>query len=322
MTSHRQQHGLRNGGYALLITLVMLALLGVILGGLARRSADAALQARAAEQAMRQQWAELSCSYTLLNTAADRAEQRLGLWQASFEEDAYASSVVDPPGGYEVFSLKLAGLEVWGRIDDEEAKLNLNERLRASPDRVIMPSSVVDEAIAPNRSTGLYLTREPFVRTLGLRPLMSWAQVLPGWTPQALLGINRPEALLEPHSTQAVVSRATLWGDGTLNIWTGQDHVIRQRLRDLVEPGTVENLIGLRIAEPALTLGTLIENAAEDKDERALLQGIFTERSSAYGMWLAVRDETEQDAASPRWSLWVLEQGNDQEPGRPREHRW
>lgn len=304
----------------MLVTLVMLALLGVILSSLARRSADTALQAREAEQSMRQRWAELSCGHALLATASKRTDDQISLWQASLEGDGDATSI-EPPRRHEVFKLKLKGLEVWGRVDDEQAKLNLNERLRSSPNTAIMPSAVVDEAVSPSRITNLRLTRRPFTEALGIQSLISWPQVFHGYSPEDLLGIDRPEALTASSSSQVIVNRATLWGDGTLNFWTTEDQVVRKRLQDQVEPGTVEGLLRLRTEEPTLSLGTLFENATEDRDERAILARVFVDRSRCHGMWLAVRP-AEQVNTPARWSLWIVEQGGDQEPVRLKAFRW
>ena len=298
----------------------MLALLGVILGGLARRSADTALQARGAEQSMRQQWAELSCSYTLLATASMRADDQLSARQALLE-DAGDTTPIEPARRHESFMLTLAGLEVWGRIDDEQAKLNLNERIRSSPASAIMPSAVVDEALSPSRSAGFRLTREPLAETLGLQPLMSWPQVLPGYSPEALLGIDYPEGLNASSGSQAIASRVTLWGDGKLNFRSAEDGVVRKRLQGLVQPGTIEALLRFRIEEPTLPLGTLFENATEDRDERAVLDGVFVERSKCHGMWLAVRAANKGNPPA-QWSFWVVEQDGDQESVRLKEFRW
>ncbi|MBX2851681.1 MAG: hypothetical protein KTR15_08055 [Phycisphaeraceae bacterium] len=303
-------------GYALLVTLVMLALLGVILSGLARRSADTALQAREAEQSVRQHWAEMSCSYSLLSTASTRADDRLSVWQTAVKDGGHAI-FSEPIKRQEAFKLKLAGLEVWGRIDDEQAKLNLNERLRTSPNSTVMPSAVLDEAISPSRTTGLRLTRQPFIETLGLQPLMSWPQVLPDYSPEDLLGIDHPEWLQVSSGPQPIANRITLWGDGTLNIWTAEDPVIRKRLQDLVQSSTIETLLRLRAEEPSLSLGTLLENA----DERAGLNRVFIERSGCHGMWLAVRPVNHGETP-PQWSFWVVDQGGDREQGKLKAFRW
>lgn len=320
MNQHPQYHGPSQRGYALLVTLIMLALLGVILGGLARRSADSALHARDAEQAMRQHWAELSCSHTLLSSAPERGSDRLKAWQSA-KADTVASINTERPSRYETFSLQLAGVEVHGRIDDDQSKINLNERLRTSPDAAVMPSAVVDRVLSPTRSPGIQLTRQPFVQALRLRPLMSWQQVLPGYAPEQLLGIDHPDRMDISAESHAPADRVTLWGDGTINLWTAEDQVVRQHLKDIVQPGTIESVLEFRAQEPPLSLGTIYENATEDQDERAAFGRVFSDRSECYSLWLAIRAEGEEQAAY-RWSLRVLEKGGGQESGRLSEYRW
>ena len=309
-------------GYALLVTLVMLALLAVILSGLARRSADTALQANAAEQAMRQRWAERSCAYSLLGTAGDRAERRLEAWRALHESEGAGAAQAHQPIRSESFRLNLSGLTLWGRIDDEQSKINLNQQLATSPEATVSPAMVVDEALRPVRSSGLRLTREPFVQQLGLPRLMSWPQVLPGVHPPELLGLDSADELLEGHRGGAVVERATLWGDGRLNVWTASHEAIRRRLANSVEPETIDTLIQLRDAEPVLGLATLIVNAAADREQdRDELTRTLTERSGCYSLWLAVRPE-QLDNAPADWVLMVMESNEADSTDQIREYRW
>ncbi len=321
MKQIRNQKRVKQRGYALLVTLVLLSLLGVILGGMARRSADTALQARDAEQTMRLRWAELSCCYTLLSTAPKRQDNQLQAWQGS-ESSGTASITPNNEGlGQTSLRLYLAGLELWARIDDEQAKINLNERLHTSPDAVIMPAAVVDQVLSPARSSGARLTRPVFVETLGLKPVMSWQQVLPNNSPEQLLGINQPADLNDSGHTQAVAGRVTLWGEGEVNFWTASDQVVRRRLQGMVSLKTVEALLRLRQQEPRLSLGIIYENTTEDREERAVLEQALTEKSDCYSMWLAIRPAG-REQTNTHWSLRVLEKDGDQESGRISEYRW
>ena len=313
-------------GYALLVTLVMLALLGVILTGLARRSADTALQARDEEQAARQRWAELSCAHTLLTTASERADRRLTNRQAEQQGDTPADLQNDTPlPSRETFVIQLPGLELRGRIDDEQAKVNLNRHLLASAsgDGVFLPQHVADRVIGSSRTTKLQLTRPAFTQALGLKPVESWQQVLPNDGPAELLGIARPEQLTDTRRTPSVADRITLWGDGRINIWTATDTTLREQAaaHPNLRVETMDALIELRTADPTHALGTLIANATEDRDEQALLQRMLTDRSESHAMWLAVRSSREGDARD-HWSLWVAESQGGQETGRLRQFRW
>lgn len=309
-------------GYALLVTLVMLSLLAIILGGLARRSAERALQARDTEEDMRQRWAELSCSRVLLLTAAERKNRELTAWLESSDPGAVRIGDANPPKPSDVFYLELAGLQLWGRIDDEQCKRNLNRALALSPDAAISPQQVLDGILSPARSQSLRLTREPFVHQLGLTPLVSWAQLLPENKLPELLGGHGPQAMMGTSLHPAVADRVTLWGDGRLNIWTASNQTIRDELAGSVESETIEKLLELKRLGHDHDLGTLILNATpEHKPDRAVLSGVLTDRSTCYSLWLAVRPDNQPDAPA-RWSHRVFQSGQNPETRSLQEYRW
>jgi|GEM_PF-3150394 len=317
----RGQHmnGRHRSAYALLVTLVMLALLGVIIGQLARRSADQALQARAAEDSLRQRWAKLTCQRTLLADAPRRFDARETNWLASMGKEGESGGAVTPrPAWFEVLELELTGVRVWLRIEDEQTKINLNERLRADPDAALSPERVVSEWLLPARAADPRLTRPQFVSALGLQPLETWAQVVPGRSPPQLLEIQHPEELLITALGETVTQRLTLWGSGSLNFHRVHDQALRNRLSDAVAPATIDALLVIRREEPGLDLRSLIDNATSDRQEdRAALQEALTSRSNCYSMWLASRPVNQRDAVA-RWSLSVIEgAGNPEVPGGP-----
>ena len=128
--------------------------------------------------------------------------------------------------------------------------------------------------------------------------------------------------LLIGDRAMAVVDRATLWGDGRLNVWTASHEIIRKHLADSVEPETIDALILLRDAEPALGLGTLIMNAAADREQdRDELTRILTERSGCYSLWLAVRPD-QHETAPADWVLMVVESDEANRTSQIREYSW
>ncbi len=307
----------RHSGYALLVTLVLLALLAVILGGMARRSADTALAARASEDAMRQRWAILSCQQTLLANAPNRFEARTQAWlEAVNDEEGIGAGWEDRPPSVETLALELEGVRLWLRIDDEQAKVNLNEALRRSPEAQLAPHVVIADTLAPAMVARPTLTRGEFIETLGLQPIESWSQVLPRQDPMPLLGIHTPEQLSRSQADrEAPANRVTLWGDGRLNLYTATDETLQRALRDRVEPGTIEAFLRIRREAPGLGLRGMVDNATADQiEDRAALNAALTDRSRRYAMWLACRSTT-PDTAATQWSLSVLEAASSDSAG-------
>jgi hypothetical protein len=296
-------------GYALLITVVMLALLAVILGGMARRSADTALQARAAEYDVRQRWAALSCQQTVLAGAPERFEQRTEEWlEACADEDGPPTGWDQRPAPVETLALELRGVHLWLRIDDEQAKQNLNHALRTTPEARVAPQAIVAETLAPTFVVTPALTRPEFVEALDFQPISSWDQVLPSTDPLQLLGIRDASRLVGTNEpSDAPANRVTLWGDGRLNLFATSDETLRRVLRDKAEPATIELLLRLRREDPGLGLQGLIDNVtAEREDDRAALNAALTDRSRCFTLWLACKPQTPDNAAT-HWSISVIE---------------
>lgn len=314
-------------GYALLVTLVMLGLLGVILGGLARISADTALEAREAEDRLRRHWAELSCQRALLVSAPEWSAAKYAAWVASFDDDARdANSDAPRPAGQESLHLSLTGVELWIRIEDEQAKVNLNHLLReASADGdTFRTESVLRDALGGVSGVLPQVTRPEMVQALGLEPLESWGQALPGSTPGSLLGVNAPKQLLGGAFTNAITGNKTLWGSGQINLVTAQEQVVIDHLRDRVPPETVQRLLQAHREDPSRSLHALIAEATDDPDERAALATTLTTRSHCFSMWLASRPAA-RPTAIPHWSLHIVTSGSNATAGTPaniRQYRW
>lgn len=326
MKVRAHQRDKHRAGYALLVTLIMLALLGVILGAMARRSADTALAARDAEDNLRVRWAQLSCRQTLLASASTRFDARSDRWMAALAgEGSSGSASIERPIATESLTLELTGLNLWLRIDDEQAKLNLNERLRNSPDTVVSPAAVAAEVLRGLPSLQIALTRPEFYDTLGLQPVQSWAQVYLNAHPTTLLGIQQPDDMMERVRSDVIANRVTLWGDGRINLRLANEQTLRQALAGRVRPATIDLLLRLHRDEPGLDLNTLIENAtAEEQDDRSVLSAALTDQSQNYAMWLAVQP-AKGDNRAVRWSLSVHQgtsDANNSGNATTLEYRW
>ena len=298
-------------GYALLITLVMLGLMGVILAGLARRSADVALQAREAEERLRRHWAVLSCERSLLRTTPDRQDARTQAWLAGFDPDqtANGAELSPKPSRYAAAYLTLTGLELYLRIEDEQAKINLNRALE-HPSLRHDPAGqeIASQDLVGAHSGRVQINRPEMVQTLGLHPIESWQQLLTARAAPDLLFIQRPDDLLDAPSPQAVPSQLTLWGDGRLNLVVADEATIQNALRDQLSPETIQRLLELHHEDPSLPLSGLITGASENPKDRATLTAALTDRSKCFSMWIGTRPPAEIQRSCD-WSMLVLEAG-------------
>ena len=274
---------------------------------MARRSADAALDANEAENALRYRWAERTCRDTLLTGAPARFDQRFQQWQRAIaDEDTVLSAWHDRPPSFEAVALDLQGVQVWIRIEDEQAKLNLNELLRSTPEAAVLPEVYLREWAAPILIGRPGLTRPEAIEAFGIQRIESWSQLAPGLSPLELLGVREPQQLVSGSvSEDALATRLTLWGSGSLNLYTASDNVVRTRLQGVAIPTTIENLLSIRRDMPGVGMRGMIDHATSGRTEdRGPLSAVFTDRSQTYSCWIACRPSRPEHAAV-QWSLTV-----------------
>lgn len=320
----------RESGYALLLTLVMLALTAVTIGTLAHTSGTEALRARQAERDLQLRWAEASSRRVLLPALKQQLETRLDQWRAD-DQGMFRS-----PASSVMVVLDLQGIRIVARLDDQQAMPNLNQLLTAEQHgQPLDVQSILAESPIRERLVPMPLD-EATARRLGESSFTSWGQLYLTASPSDLSGLNpaatRQRDLIfgdsRPGTTSLRGPGVTLWGDGKLNLLTASPQALHRVLDDPIGSDQVMTLLDLREAHRDLSARQLVQMLNMGPSERAAARLALTDRSRTYALWLAVTPTVDGEpipGQRPRWSLTVVEGGGGLtrgSGGRNRDFRW
>lgn len=298
----------RGRGYALLLTLVMLALTAVAVASLAHTSASDALAARQAERDLQRRWAETGCRRVLMPAMQSRLEDELDRWRYEADRTDPGSA---PPSSVST-QITLGGVLLDVRVDDQQALPNLNTLLQTGlGDPALEVQRVVAQAGLQGRLAPSPLDADP-ARRLGLPAYASWGQVYAQAPPEQLSGMSMDRRTVHragaapqiefshkvhPQVIPGGSSRGTsggwgvlltLWGDGRLNLWTASGWSVHRVLDERIGADRVADLLALRGQYPDRSSRQLASMLNLPPDQRAAAQLALTDRSRVYAMWLGV----------------------------------
>jgi len=295
----------QESGFTLVLTLVVLVLLVVSVAGLARRSVEAAMEARHARDSLQSRWALVSLRHTLRDALPRRLE----------EEFAQAVSDWEGEGGDPPFDgrrrtidavLSLGGTDIALHLADEQAKVEVNALLReeGSDGARRRIERLIEDAWDRPR---VRLTPHPldFQRQTGLPPLSGYAQVFEAFERPALGEFER-----------SALHYLAVSSNGQLRLQLAADEALRARLEGVLRRETLE-LLGERRSEyPAASVDELVRSVPMSSEERIEVRRRLTDRSSAYALWLETHRGERRDLYLTVWRF-------DERPGdRQRTLRW
>jgi hypothetical protein len=273
------------------MTMMLIALAGLILAGTARYSLGLAMQSLAAQEQLQRQWGSLSLRRALL-------EQAPKLFAPPDRENSPAdgNAVKRPAMG---FAIKLGHLHFELVLADEDAKLNLNSIYvlgqREACTRLLSNQTGAMELpmmLRPYRTQSQDQSQPAFD---------SWGQVYA--LEQLAADQSAPRALLvATHST-------TLWGSGQLNLRQASDESVAQLCGLVVDRSAVEQLLARRAASDDWQLVDLWESLSINQKQRRQLQSMTTDTSHCYSLWMRSCAESRED-----FELHICELDSDQPP--------
>lgn len=288
-----------SGGYALVLTLVMLSLTAVMVGTLAQTSGSAALQAKDAERELQLKWAEASCRHVLVPVMRDRLQSELDDWRST--DDGQDLTHQRPASSIST-SFELGGVWVVARMDDQQALPNLNTLLTQRDNG--QPTDI-QALLASQAGIGERLKAQPLeesiAQRIGARAYTSWGQLYPDATPQSLSGLN-PSAQ-SPQST--IIDDEgnnpipfTLWGNGTLNLWTASPAAVHLALGERLSPDKIARLLELRQTHRDRPARQLVQMLNLGPSERAAARLALTDQSQTHTLWLSLTPPGSQGTSS------------------------
>lgn len=301
-------------GYVLLMTVVLIAIAGLFLAGIARHSLSLALSAQQSQEELQRRWSDLSCQQAILLNA-DHILEQLAL-------DNQAGNAVSSGNAARVSTRFMLGdTEVDLLLADESAKVSLNTIYRRQG------KEGVSRLIRQESNSGGILT-------LHLRPYRtnsntgdfpafdSWGQVF---------SLARSES---GNSIAAGLAGATedltCWGGGRLNLERASNAAVEHVCRLAVTDRTMRELLELRkqrlvqlkqdwlasaskssasdsstkISQPDEAVDSsaterqrkrwlpeLLDELSLREGERKQLNELLTDRSDCCSLWITIRSK-------------------------------
>lgn len=274
----------RDKGFALLIALALVLIAGVVLAGVARRSAAEAIEATESVERLQRLWAVRSCRETLsgrVEALLDRAERGP---VGSNRADTYAN----PPTPRLHVKCRLAETDYELVLTDEQAKLNVNTLLadasRGEAESVVR--RMLGDRLHGRRSVELRLQALPVGGgsddPSALMPRVGgYGQIFADASPGRLVGARDADGL---------IGSITCWGSGKVNIRRASDAVIRRACERELGAGVVGALLDVRRQDPYRGLdGLLAELDRVDEETRKRADRLLTDRSTCHGLWVIAR---------------------------------
>jgi len=283
----RQSH---RRGYALIMTVVLIAIAALLMAGVARQGLQLAAQASAAQADLQRRWGVFSCQRAVLC----QAEEILARQEAAQREaDGRLGGI--PAVATE---MRLGTMSVALLLADENAKVSLNA-IHARRDKETV-ARVVQEMAG---LSGLDVRLRPYRRAADAEHLPafdSWGQVF-------ALEEGRADTQA-PKSLAAATAELTCWGDGKLNLRRASRDALERVCRLEASPTIVGRLLELMSKPSPWKLAGLLDQLRLAEGERQRLEQLLTDRSLCHSLWIVA---TTQERTST--ALYVAQStGGDQ----------
>jgi hypothetical protein len=254
-------------GFALVMTLVLVALAVATLARIASRGVALVLEARTRSERLQAEWAALSCRLVVL----ENAERLFGDSDAVAE----AAGVGWPYPSERYGAFRIGKVMHHFLLADEQAKLNLNTVYELEPTTLAgILAEAQHAATAPLRRDAA----AP-VRPLGAegRPYDSWGRVVD------LARLSTAEAGAE--SLVAITRQFSIVEEGRLNVRRATDDSLRRTAQLVLTAAETEKLVEARKGFAGDLRDWL---AAVDIPSHRLvpLRRLLADRSSAYTLWV------------------------------------
>lgn len=265
-------------GFILVVTLVMIAIAGILLTGICRHSLAMSLAVHQMTERLQKRWGMASCQ-----RAAFRLAEEV-LMETSLRDD----------GSRDVQSLATASLVVnLGGVDfdlllaDDQAKVNVN-LLDANLDRETATHAL--ESLADGADVEVQL-RPLAGNNLGADglPYKHWEQV---FSPRELSLVDFPDRLVWASR------HVTCWSAGSrLHFWAASDAAIASVAGLVLSPMEVDRLTAQRGASPSGKVGELLDKLGLSQRKRTMLEKLLVDTRSSVSVWIRTGQGAQRSAS-------------------------
>lgn len=282
-------------GFAILLALVVLAVVGVSLAAAARRSADKALKAAGMLRDVQIKWALLSCQHTLLKDA------RIILATAAKSEGRQSSRIAA--------EIVLGDLHVQWVLSDEQAKINANfldarygSHMDAQLRRLLA---------AQGQPPGVHLRPCPVDPShIGKYP-QRYASF------DQLFDAPSPTQLMATASGTAAADVVTCWGNGKINYKTCSAEALRMATAGILNETQVDYLDKVAAFPVPPSLVDALKKLHLDGKKQTEAMEVLTDRSACHSLWVCVKGRARS------WhSLFILAEADIGSDSRRLTFQW
>ncbi len=247
-------------GFVLLMSVLLIALAGMILTALARHGLLVAGETCSAQVDLQRRWGTLFLSRVLLSDP----ERLVARYVESDAERRRALPLNE--------SVELGKTLFRVTLDDESRKLNIN-RLRA----VVGPGRATETLRRFGGGAAVHL--KPLAGgVLGMRPFDSWGH---------LLEIEpTDDARRQWRQIRNLADSITCWGSAKVNIHRCRSDVLRLIGTLAAGPITADRIVALRRDHPDLSASELFSKLGVNQRKVALLDGWLADESDCYSLWI------------------------------------
>lgn len=267
MNKHRQREG-----YVLILTLFIIAMVGIFSVSAARFSLNKGVDATLAQSRAQAQWGVASCQRMALENSSRLLSA--SVWDEDQEQFVRKSLPAVS------FGIELGGQQVEVLLSDESSKLDLN---RASSS-VTLPKvkSIARELLSDSSVFTIKLRpmAESRTRSVAEAPLGSWGQVL-----------VHQKSGQQGKFLVANTRRMTLWGR-QVNIKTAPDDVLYQACKLEVGANIANEIVANREEDPTLDSRQLVTSTQANENQSSRLNEILTDSSRAQAVWISLSENS------------------------------
>lgn len=263
----------RRKGFILVMTLVLIAIAGIILAGLARHSLQLAIEAVDGQTELQRRWGSVCVEQVIFHNSKLLLERQM-------EADEVRSlsqrnlQVVNRLQG----EIVLGDLTFIFQLADEEAKVNLNTLYRELPQQHNLEEIInglmeqpISVLLRPDLSSG---------QSSRLPVFHSWGQVFE----YERLGNSEPVAL----EIANAVDQLTCWGNGKLNTRTASKESLALVVSLALNKKDTQRLLERREEKPSEAIRSAANALGLRSRQRRKLLQLLSEKTSTYSMWLTI----------------------------------
>lgn len=265
-------------GFILVVTLVMIAIAGILLTGICRHSLAMSLAVHQMTERLQKRWGMASCQ-----RAAFRLAEEV-LMETRIREDG--SRDVQPLATTSLV-MNLGGVDFDLLLADDQAKVNVN-LLDANLDRETTTRTLESLAAGADVEVQLRPLVGDNIGADGL-PYKRWEQV---FSPRQLSLIDFPDHLVWASRN------VTCWSAGSrLHFWAASDAAISCVAGLALSPIEVDRLMAQRGASPSGGLSELLDKLDLSRRKRTMLEQLLVDTRSSVSVWIRTGQGAQRSAS-------------------------